>query len=378
MSDSKRSSSKTSNDNDLSKSPPNSNKDSRRSTDNEEQQSTDAAAPKKEEANILSKSPVDSDGAVIETAQTAAVTASALSSKRASTTDNTESDSAAQSSPGNARSSSPKRVSMADTPPRSPRRSIDKNVVADAALETAEQHSTKRCRLEYFRSGTDADCEVHVPRNGEQEGGNVCYKKFRCHRIFLATASAKLEQDVFQNKQWNGILQINGVSPESVEIFLEYIYTFEVTSALVDLRIIGDIYILSTAYNMPELLQTFSKRLKDVDWPLDDIFPAFNLAFQHNLPDLENACVEKILNLAEELKTQSSIMKLQIYAFNYLIQYWMVTEAVATNELIQLLQQYQRENDLNFKNTKQFPHFTKIVKYFSNVLLDAEGLIYVS
>jgi len=165
--------------------------------------------------------------------------------------------------------------------------------VADAALETIEQqHSTKQCRLEYFRSGIDADCEVHVPQNGEQQGANVCYKKFRCHRIFLATASEKLEQDVFQNKQWNGILQINGVSPESVEIFLEYIYTFEVTSALVDLRIIGDIYILSNAYNMPEFLHAFSKRLKDIDWLLEDIFPAFNLAFQHNLPELENACLE--------------------------------------------------------------------------------------
>ncbi|XP_034488641.1 uncharacterized protein LOC117792558 isoform X2 [Drosophila innubila] len=327
MSNSKRSSSSPKNDNEavltsavdgnnLSKSPPNSdsNKGSGRSSTpgNEEVESPGAASPKREETKI----PNSHD----------------------------DSDNVAQTS-------TPKRVSMKTE-------RAENVVVADAVLETTEQqHSTKQCRLEYFRSGIDADCEVHVPQNGEQQ------------------ASEKLEQDVFQNKQWNGILQINGVSPESVEIFLEYIYTFEVTSSLVDLRIIGDIYILSTAYNMPEFLHTFSKRLKDIDWPLEDIFPAFNLAFQHNLPELENACLEKILNKAQELKMQSNIMKLQIYAFNYLIQHWMVTEAVTTNELIHLLQEYQRENDLNFKNTKQFPHFTKIVKYFPDVLLDAEGII---
>jgi len=84
------------------------------------------------------------------------------------------------------------------------------------------------------------------------------------------------------------------------------------------------------------------------------------------------------LNRAGELTTQPSIMKLQIYAFNYLIQHWMATETLTTNQLIRLLQQYQQENDINFKNTQQFPHFTKIVKYFPDILLDAEGIIYIS
>ncbi|XP_034114138.1 uncharacterized protein LOC117574410 [Drosophila albomicans] len=243
---------------------------------------------------------------------------------------------------------------------------------------SVERVSTRQRRLEYFRSGIDADCEVHVPQNADlQQGGNVCYKKFPCHRIFLATASEKLEQDILKNKQWNGVLQINGVSPESVEIFLEYIYTFEISSSQADLRIIGDIYILSTAYDMPELLITFSKQLKNVDWPLDDIIPAFNLAFQHNMLDLESACLAKILEQTAQLKGHQSIMKLQIYAFNYLVQHWKVTETLATGELIQLLQKYQRENDLNFKNTKQFPHFSKICQYFPDVLLDADGIIHI-
>ncbi|KAH8310937.1 hypothetical protein KR044_003508 [Drosophila immigrans] len=156
---------------------------------------------------------------------------------------------------------------------------------------SGERISMRQRRLEYFRNGTDADCEVHVPKNADTQDGNVCYKKFPCHRIFLATASEKLEQDIFQNKQWNGVLQINGVSPESVEIFLEYIYTFEISTSQADLRVIGDIYILSSAYNMPEMLNTFSKQLKGVEWPLDDIIPAFNLAFQHNMLDLESACL---------------------------------------------------------------------------------------
>ncbi|KAH8381350.1 hypothetical protein KR093_002995 [Drosophila rubida] len=160
-----------------------------------------------------------------------------------------------------------------------------------SAEEKGERTSMRQRRLEYFRSGNDADCEVHVPQNAEHHDGNLCYKKFPCHRIFLATASEKLEQDIFQNKQWNGVLQINGVSPESVEIFLEYIYTFEISKSHTDLRIIGDIYILSSAYNMPEMLNTFSTQLKDVQWPLEDIIPAFNLAFQHNMFDLENACL---------------------------------------------------------------------------------------
>ncbi|EDW67239.1 uncharacterized protein [Drosophila virilis] len=238
--------------------------------------------------------------------------------------------------------------------------------------------STKRRRLEYFRNGIDADCEVHVPRmaDGVNEGGNVCYKKFKCHRIFLATASEKLEQDVFQNKQWNGVLQINGVSPESVEIFLEFIYTFEITSSQINLLIIGDIFILSCAYNLPDFLLKFSQQLKNISWPLEGIFPAFNLAFRHNIYDLENVCLTKILENAETLKSEPGIIELQTYAFNFVIQHWLATEALTTNEIIQLLQQYQKENNLTFKNSQQFPHFIKIIKYFPSVLLDAEGFIH--
>lgn len=161
--------------------------------------------------------------------------------------------------------------------------------------QDSDQFNSKQCRLEYFRNGIDADCEVHVPRNvesGSKASENVCYKKFRCHRVFLATASEKLEQDVLLNNQWNGILQINGVSPESVEIFLEFIYTFEVTSTIVDLKIIGDIFVLSCAYQLPELLSIFSQKLKDVDFPFEDTFPTYNLAFRNSMLDLENACLE--------------------------------------------------------------------------------------
>lgn len=159
---------------------------------------------------------------------------------------------------------------------------------------SADARSTKQRRLEYLKNGVDADCEVHVPKNAEPnaQGANVCYKKFRCHRVFLATASEKLEQDVLLNKQWNGVLQINGVSPESVAIFLEFIYTFEVTSENIDLKIIGDIFVLSYAYQLPELLSIFSQKLKETEWPLEDTFPAFDLAFRNGMIDLENSCLE--------------------------------------------------------------------------------------
>lgn len=165
-----------------------------------------------------------------------------------------------------------------------------------------DQFTSKLCRLEYFRNGVDADCEVHVPRNvenGSKVSENVCYKKFRCHRVFLATASEKLEHDVLLNDQWNGILQINGVSPESVEIFLEFIYTFEVTSTNIDLKIIGDIFVLSCAYHLPELLSIFSQKLKDVDFPFEDTFPTYNLAFRNSMLDLENACLEVCKDLSK-------------------------------------------------------------------------------
>ncbi|KAH8363295.1 hypothetical protein KR084_007805, partial [Drosophila pseudotakahashii] len=238
--------------------------------------------------------------------------------------------------------------------------------------------TSKNRRLEYFRSGADADCQVHVlstcPKSDDPVV-SVCYKKFACHRIFLATASDKLEQDVYQNKQWNGVLQINGVSPESVEIFLEFIYTFEVTSPLVQLNQVGDIFILSCAYNMPELLRSFSENLKQQEWPMDGIFPAFDLAFRHNIIDLERVCMEKILEKGKTLTREPSLMKLQIYAFNFVIQHWLVTELVPQDDLISLLKQYQEVNEVTFANTQKFPHFTKIIKYFPNVLLDAEGYI---
>ncbi|EDW82942.1 uncharacterized protein Dwil_GK22591 [Drosophila willistoni] len=241
-----------------------------------------------------------------------------------------------------------------------------------------EEYSSKKRRLEYFRNGISADCEIHVEStcaDTDIQSGNVCYRKFLCHRIFLATASEKLEQDIYQNKQWNGVLQINGVSPESVEIFLEFIYTFEVTSPNVQLQLIGDIFILSCAYNIPELMVKFSDLLKDKEWPLEGIFPAFDLAFRHNIAELEYACLVKILENADQLIQEPSIMNIQIYALNYVIQLWLVTELVAPNDLVQLLQQYQEVNDIKFSNIQKFPHFTKIIKYFPNVLLDAEGVI---
>jgi len=202
--------------------------------------------------------------------------------------------------------SSPERVSLGDDLP-GPRTTIASNVESGTASDDSGAASrkpsqdedirstSKTRRLEYFRSGVDADCQVHVlstcPASNDPVA-SVCYKKFGCHRIFLATASDKLEQDVYQNKQWNGVLQINGVSPESVEIFLEFIYTFEVTSPLVQLNLVGDIFILSCAYNIPELLRSFSEKLKQQDWPMDGIFPAFDLAFRHNLTDLERICME--------------------------------------------------------------------------------------
>lgn len=163
-----------------------------------------------------------------------------------------------------------------------------------ASRPTMKDQTTKQRRLEYFKNGIDADCEVHVPKPCDlgTQGGNVCYKKFRCHRVFLATASEKLEQDVLLNKQWNGVLQINGVSPESVAIFLEFIYTFEVTTDNINLKIIGDIFILSYAYQLPELLSIFSQKLKEIVWPLEDTFPAFDLAFRNGMLDLENSCLE--------------------------------------------------------------------------------------
>ncbi|XP_037715140.1 uncharacterized protein LOC119550505 [Drosophila subpulchrella] len=285
--------------------------------------------------------------------------------------------------------SSPERQSLGDELP-GPRTTIASNVESGTASDDSGAASrqpsqdedirstSKSRRLEYFRSGADADCQVHVlstcPASNDPVA-SVCYKKFGCHRIFLATASDKLEQDVYQNKQWNGVLQINGVSPESVEIFLEFIYTFEVTSPLVQLNLVGDIFILSCAYNMPELLRSFSEKLKQQEWPLDGIFPAFDLAFRHNLTDLERICMEKILEKGEILTRERSLMDLQIYTLNYVIQHWLVAELVSQDDLINILKRYQEINEITFANTQKFPHFTKIIKYFPTVLLDAEGFI---
>ncbi|XP_016987381.1 uncharacterized protein LOC108050282 isoform X2 [Drosophila rhopaloa] len=241
-------------------------------------------------------------------------------------------------------------------------------------LEESIRSTSKNRRLEYFRSGADADCQVHVLStcaDSEDSEANVCYKKFGCHRIFLATASDKLEQDVYKNKQWNGVLQINGVSPESVEIFLEFIYTFEVTSPLVKLPLVNDIFILSCAYNMPELLISFSEKLKHQEWPLDEIFPALDLAFRHNIMDLER----KIMEHAQNLTQEPNLLKLQVYALNYVIQHWMVEELVPMEDLMNIVKQYQETNEITFANTLNFPHFTKIIKYFPNALLDSEGNI---
>ncbi|EDV43913.1 uncharacterized protein Dana_GF18717 [Drosophila ananassae] len=244
--------------------------------------------------------------------------------------------------------------------------------------DASARPNSKDRRLEYFRKGTNTDCEVHVLSTcveNEDIVGNVCYKKFACHRIFLATASDKLEQDVYRNKQWNGVLQINGVSPESVEIFLEFIYTFQVSPAMVQLGLVGDIFILSCAYNIPELLRTYSSRLKDTEWPIDGIFPTFDLAFRHNIIDLEHVCMGKIIEHADELTKEPGLMKLQVYALNFVIQHWILTDVVAQRDLVHLLQEYQEMNEITFSNSQKFPHFTKIIKYFPNVLLDSEGYI---
>ncbi|KAH8332925.1 hypothetical protein KR074_009627, partial [Drosophila pseudoananassae] len=242
----------------------------------------------------------------------------------------------------------------------------------------SDRPNSRARRLKYFRKATDADCEVHVLSTCDESDdivGNVCYKKFNCHRVFLATASDKLEQDVYRNKQWNGVLQINGVSPESVEIFLEFIYTFQVSEPMVQLGLVGDIFILSCAYNIPELLRSFSKHLKDKEWPLDGIFPTFDLAFRHNIIDLEHVCMGKIIEKADELTREPGLMKLQVYALNYVMQHWILADVVPQTELVHLLQEYQETNDITFSNSQKFPHFTKIIKYFPNVLLDSEGFI---
>lgn len=194
---------------------------------------------------------------------------------------------------------------------------IQNKLVQPRSLEEdQDQLNSKQCRLEYFRNGVDADCEVHVPRNGDNGSKaleNVCYKKFRCHRVFLATASEKLEHDVLLNNQWNGILQISGVSPESVEIFLEFIYTFEVTSTIINLKIIGDIFVLSCAYQLPELLSIFSQKLKDIEFPLEDIFPTYDLAFRNSMLDLENACLEVSKDLSKFIKSLNIFLFIENY-----------------------------------------------------------------
>jgi len=68
-------------------------------------------------------------------------------------------------------------------------------------------------------------------------------------------------------------------------------------------------------------------------------------------------------------------MDLQIYALNYVIQHWLVAELVSQDDLINILKQYQEINEITFANTQKFLHFTKIIKYFPSVLLDAEGFI---
>lgn len=68
-------------------------------------------------------------------------------------------------------------------------------------------------------------------------------------------------------------------------------------------------------------------------------------------------------------------MKLQVYALNFVIQHWILTDVVAQKDLVRVLQEYQEVNEITFSNSLKFPHFTKIIKYFPNVLLDSEGYI---
>ncbi|XP_017860152.1 PREDICTED: uncharacterized protein LOC108611844 [Drosophila arizonae] len=288
--------------------------------------------------------------------------------------------SADRASSGPSRSSNPSAPAPTATPASEAPDEVASPSAQIAKTETPislDVPSTKKRRLEYLRSGIDSDCEVHVAKNASSadDGASTCYRKFKCHRLFLATASEKLEHDIFENKSWNGVLQINGVSPQSVEIFLEFIYTFELATAQIDLLLIGDIFILSCAYNLPDLMLSFSQELKNITWPLAGILPAFNLAFRHNIYDLENFSITKIVENAAALKNEPGLKKLQIYAFNYVIQFWLATEALSTNEIIQIVQEYQKENNLIFKNTQQFPHFIKIINYFPSMLLDAEGFI---
>ncbi|XP_001358366.3 uncharacterized protein [Drosophila pseudoobscura] len=240
-------------------------------------------------------------------------------------------------------------------------------------------NSSRIRRIEYLRRAIDSDCQIHVQNMSvtpDGQAGSVCYKTFECHRIFLATSSEKMETDIFKNPNWNGVLQMNGVSPESVQIFLEYIYTFEVDSPLVGLNIIGDIFILSNAYQMPELMAAFFEKVKEQDWPLVDVIPAFDLAFrQCGMAELEQMCLDIIIPNGMQLVNEPSLMKIQLYALNYLVQLWMATETVPRERLVQLLQDYQAANGLNFNSVVRFPHFTKIIKHFPDILLDAEGSI---
>ncbi|XP_022212676.2 uncharacterized protein LOC111067716 [Drosophila obscura] len=252
-------------------------------------------------------------------------------------------------------------------------------MVQDPTADEMSMNSSRIRRLEYLRRAIDSDCQIHVQNmtvapNGQ--AGSVCYRTFDCHRIFLATSSEKMETDVFKNAQYNGVLQMNGVSPESVQIFLEYIYTFEVDSPHVALKIIGDIFILSNAYNMPELMAAFFEKVKQQDWPLVDVIPAFDLAFrQCGMAELEQLCLDIIIPNAMLLINERSLMNLQLYAINYLIQLWMAADAVPRERLIKLLQDYQAANGLNFNNVVKFPHFTKIIQHFPGILLGAEGSI---
>ncbi|SPP80978.1 Hypothetical predicted protein [Drosophila guanche] len=257
------------------------------------------------------------------------------------------------------------------------------NVLDQPSMEVSSDdksvNSSRIRRLEYLRRAIDCDCQIHLQHMSvapDGQSGSVSYRTFDCHRIFLATASEKMETDVFKNAHFNGVLEMDGVSPESVQIFLEYIYTFEVDSPLVALKIIWDIFILSNAFNIPELMSAFFEKVKEQDWPLEDVIPAFDLAFrQCGMPELEHRCLDLIIPNARKLINDGSLMKIQLYSLNYIIQLWMATDAVPRERLVQLLQEYQRANGLNFNNFVTFSHFTKIIQHFPDVLLDAEGSI---
>lgn len=169
----------------------------------------------------------------------------------------------------------------------------------------------------------------------------TCVKVFECHKMILASASEVFERMFYGNfLEGSEITRITDVDPISFDLFLKYVYCYDLDPRLVTTENIREIVYLSDKYMVTDFADECITILKDKNWHISDIFPIFEIGCMYDNLPLLFASYKKICRNAKDLLEHESFFDIDILNLKRVFVLLTQEDKIAPITLLKALELY--------------------------------------